>query len=273
TGKKVIRDELYIKPGDDVTLTFPTAGSSPKAATGKFTVVDIFESRMAEHDQKLVFVPIDKLQELCGMIDPETKMRWASQILIKAKPGVNIVDLRNKIKAAFPDSYQMAYSVQTWQDCQKSIIDAVFTEVAILNVLLFLILSVAGFGILAIFFMIVVEKTKDIGILKSLGASGTGIMQIFLMYSVSLGIVGSGLGVVIGLLFIHYIKEIAEILSWFMGHSVFDPAVYSFTEIPTIVQPHTIIFIVLGAVFIAVCAGIFPALRAAKMKPVESLRS
>ena len=80
---------------------------------------------------------------------------------------------------------------------------------AILNLLLFLIIAVAGFGILAIFYMIVVEKTRDIGILKSLGASGRGVMGIFLGYGLSLGLVGSGVGMVVGLLFVRYINEIA----------------------------------------------------------------
>ena len=75
--------------------------------------------------------------------------------------------------------------------------------------LLFLIIAVAGFGILAIFYMIVVEKTRDIGILKSLGASGRGVMGIFLAYGLSLGMVGSGVGMVAGLLFVRYINEIA----------------------------------------------------------------
>ena len=87
-------------------------------------------------------------------------------------------------------------------------------ETRILNVLLFMIIAVAGFGILAIFYMIVVEKTRDIGILKSLGASGRGVMGIFLGYGLSLGLVGSGAGMVIGLLFVRYINEIAAALAW-----------------------------------------------------------
>ena len=90
-------------------------------------------------------------------------------------------------------------------------------ETAILNILLFLIIAVAGFGILAIFFMIVVEKTRDIGILKSLGASGGGVMGIFLGYGFSLGTVGSGVGMVLGLLFVVNINEIAALLDWVTG--------------------------------------------------------
>ena len=107
----------------------------------------------------------------------------------------------------------------------------------ILNMLLFMIIAVAGFGILAIFYMIVVEKTRDIGILKSLGASGRGVMGIFLAYGLSLGLVGSGVGMVIGLLFVHYINQIADCLGWITGRPVFNPAIYYFYRIPTIVDP------------------------------------
>ncbi len=272
TGKRYIEDRLKMRPGDDVTLMFPTVGRNPKVQQDVFTIVDIMETRLTEHDDRLVFVPIAQLQKLRGMIDPMTGMKSATQLLIKAKPGVNIDELKRTIQKEFADTYPMFYLVQTWKDLQAPLLSAVFTEVAMLNVLLFLIFAVAGFGILAIFFMIVVEKTKDIGILKSLGAGGGGIMQIFLIYSLSLGILGAGAGIVLGLLFVAYIKQIAQILSWFMGHSVFDPRIYSFSEIPTIVQPTTVLWIVFGAIFIAVCSGVLPALRAARLKPVEALR-
>jgi len=272
TGKRFMEDILLVRPGDNVTLMFPTVGRNPKVRQDVFTIVDIMETRMTEHDDRLVFIPIEHLQKLRGMIDPATGMKSATQLLIKAKPGANLDELKRTIQKEFANYYPVMYQVQTWKDTQASLLSAVSTEVAILNVLLFLIFAVAGFGILAIFFMIVVEKTKDIGILKSLGASGGGIMQIFLVYSLSLGLVGSGIGIVLGLLFVAYIKEIAEVLSWFMGHSVFDPKIYSFSEIPTIVEPATVFWIVFGAIFIAVCSGVLPALRAARLKPVEALR-
>jgi lipoprotein-releasing system permease protein len=142
----------------------------------------------------------------------------------------------------------------------------------VLNILLFLIIAVAGFGILAIFFMIVVEKTRDIGILKSLGASNQGVMGIFLSYGLSLGVVGSGVGMVLGLLFVKYINQIRAALEWASGQAVFDPAIYYFYEIPTIVDPFTVTWIVLGALAIAVLASVLPALRAALLRPVEALR-
>jgi lipoprotein-releasing system permease protein len=164
------------------------------------------------------------------------------------------------------------YSVQTWKDKQGALLAAVQMETAILNVLLFLIIAVAGFGILAIFFMIVVEKTRDIGILKSLGASRRGIMGIFLGYGLSLGMVGSGVGMILGLLFVAYINEIADLLGWITGQEVFDPKIYYFNKIPTIVEPFTVSWIVAGALAIAVLASVLPARRAAGLHPVEALR-
>jgi lipoprotein-releasing system permease protein len=135
-----------------------------------------------------------------------------------------------------------------------------------------MIVAVAGFGILAIFYMIVVEKTRDIGILKSLGASRMGVMGIFLAYGLSLGLVGSGVGMVAGLLFVHYINQIAAGLAWITGQPVFDPKIYYFYKIPAIVEPMTVAWIVAGALGIAVAASVLPARRAARLHPVEALR-
>ena len=149
---------------------------------------------------------------------------------------------------------------------------AVQMETTILNILLFLIIAVAGFGILAIFYMIVVEKTRDIGILKSLGASGRGVMGIFLTYGLSLGLVGSGAGLILGLTFVHYINPIADGLGWVMGRRLFNPEIYYLYRIPTIVFPETVAWIVAGALGIAMLASVLPALRAARLHPVEALR-
>jgi lipoprotein-releasing system permease protein len=145
-------------------------------------------------------------------------------------------------------------------------------EKSILNILLFLIIAVAGFGILAIFYMIVVEKTRDIGVLKALGASRSGVMGIFLSYGLSLGTVGAGAGLAIGLVFVRYINEIRDVLESITGTKVFDPSIYYFFRIPTIVEPLTVGWVVLGSIGIAVLASVLPARRAARLHPVEALR-
>jgi len=149
---------------------------------------------------------------------------------------------------------------------------AVQMETTILNILLFLIIAVAGFGILATFFMIVVEKTRDIGILKSLGAPSRGVMSIFLSYGLALGIVGSGVGVIGGLVFVAYINQIADLLETITGREIFDQTVYYFQDIPAIVEPFTVLWVAVGATLIAVMASVLPAIRAARLHPVEALR-
>ncbi len=258
-----------IIPGDDVRVSVPTTGTPPKVVSWKFTLVDFYESKMSEYDASFVFAPIAEVQRMRGMIDLATGIGTATSIQIRLKEGVDLNMVRDKLRAKFPPQL---YSVDTWRDKQGPLLAAVQMETAILNILLFLIIAVAGFGILAIFYMIVVEKTRDIGILKSLGASSQGILRIFLTFGLSLGLVGSGVGLAIGLLFVVYINKIADLLSWLTGQPLFDPSIYYFQEIPTIVDPMTVGWVVFGAVAIAVLASILPARRAARLHPVEALR-
>jgi lipoprotein-releasing system permease protein len=262
-------DHFLLVPGEDVKISFPTAGMPPKIASEIFTVVDFYESKMSEYDSSFVFVPMRKLQELRGLIDPTTGIGRVNSIQIQLKPGADLDAVRDRLRQAFPAHL---YGIYTWQDKQSPLLAAVQMETAILNVLLFLIIAVAGFGILAVFFMIVVEKTRDVGILKSLGAPGMGVMGIFLSYGLSLGLVGSGVGMVLGLVIVRYINEIADLLGKITGQPVFDPSIYYFYSIPTIVHPWTITWIVGGAMSIAVMASVLPALRAALLHPVEALR-
>lgn len=262
-------DRFYAVPGDDVVLTTFTVGQRPKPTPNNFTIVDLYESKMSEYDSSFVFVPIRELQKMRGMIDPTSGVGLINAIQIKLKPGVDGETVRDKLRAAFrPEMYR----IYTWRDKQGPLLAAVQMESAILNILLFLIIAVAGFGILAIFYMIVVEKTRDIGILKSLGAPGRGVMGIFLAYGLSLGLVGSGVGTVAGLLFVYNINSIADGLGWLTGRPVFDPSIYYFYKIPTIVDPVTVVWIVAGALGIAIAASILPARRAARLHPVEALR-
>lgn len=266
------RDEFFmIRPGDDIQITLPTAGNSPQAITENCTVVDFYSSNMHEYDSSFAFVPLKKLQEIRKMIDPLTGTTSVSSIQVKLKPGSDLPGIRDRLIARFPPA-EYPYIIQTWQDTQGPLLSAVNLEVTILNILLFLIIAVAGFGILATFYMIVVEKTKDIGILKALGAPSRGVMSIFLNYGLALGIVGTGVGIVIGLLFVANINEIANVIQWITGQEVFDPTIYYFDSIPTIVSPVTVFLVALGAIAIAVMASVLPALRAARLHPVEALR-
>jgi len=264
------QEQFLATPGDDVQIAFWLAGVTQRTAVNSdFTIVDFSESKMSEYDSRFVFVDIKELQEMRGMIDPTSGVANVSAIQMKLREGANPNEAREKLRAHFAPEL---YAASTWRDKQGPLLEAIEMETTILNILLFMIIAVAGFGILAIFSMIVVEKTKDIGVLKSLGASSSGVMSIFLGYGLSLGLVGSGGGMVLGLLFVEYIDSIRHFVEGLSGQQMFDPAIYYFQEIPTLVEPWTVGWIVIGAMLIAVLASILPALRAARLQPVEALR-
>ncbi|MDG1896248.1 MAG: ABC transporter permease [Fuerstiella sp.] len=265
TGK--LHKVNMVNPGDDILITTIQSDTPPEPISFSATVVDMFRSGMSEYDGQLVLMNLEELQRNRGMIlNGEDAI---TSIQIKLHNYDDSDEVVKRLRAAFPPG---TVTVSTWEAKQGLLLSAVEVETAILNVLLFMIIAVAGFGILAIFFMIVVEKTRDIGILKSLGASSKGVMSIFLSYGLGLGVVGSAAGVAIGLLFVHYINEIEDGLSWITGRKVFDEKIYYFFEIPTQVNPLMVMWVALGAIAIAVLASVLPARRASRLHPVRALR-
>ena len=270
TGK--LQKVMLVRPGEDVTITTVKSGQ-PEPVSFQATICDVFRSGMTEYDSKLVLVNLEQLQQNRGMLtrdeNGEIAVDHITSIQIKLKDYEHAEVVVDKLKAAFDPA---DVTVRTWESTQVVLLSAVEMETAILNVLLFLIITVAGFGILAIFYMIVVEKTRDIGILKSLGASSRGVMSIFLSYGLALGLVGSAAGVTIGLVFVKYINEIEDALSWATGREVFNRDIYYFNSIPTHVNPMMVFWVALGAMGIAVLASILPARRASRLHPVRALR-
>lgn len=261
--------ERMVHPGDDVKISTVSAGSPPEPRHFFATVVDVYKSGMSEYDANLVFCNLEYLQEMRGMIDPQSGKGAVTTLKIRLKDYEDAPDVVRSLQNVFPPHL---FTVRTWEQKQGPLLAAVDIEAAILNVLLFLIIAVAGFGILAIFYMIVVEKTRDIGILKALGASSRGVMTIFLSYGLALGLVGSGVGAVLGLLFVRYINEIEALLALIMGRKVFDERIYYFPSIPTQVNAFMVISVAIGAIIIAVLASVLPARRASRLHPVKALR-
>jgi lipoprotein-releasing system permease protein len=269
---KGLDDQFLTPPGTKVGLLFPVAGRvKSEGGYDTFTVVGYFKSGMSEYDSTHVYVPLRRLQDQRKLIDLNGRGA-VNQIQIKVKPNVPLDQLAEKIQVALDELHPAFFRVATWEQKQGPLLGAVSIEQGILNILLFFIIAVAGFGILAIFSMIVVEKTRDIGVMKALGASTSGIRGIFLAYGLLLGAVGSGVGMIGGLIFVRYINEIEKALSYVMHRRVFDDTIYYFDKIPTVVQPFTVFWIVTGALLIAVTASIWPAHRAAHLHPVKSLR-
>jgi lipoprotein-releasing system permease protein len=248
-------------PGDEVIIT-TVSGAKLVPVNYRYVVSDYFRSEMSEYDSQYVFVPLKHVQKLRAMEGRATSI----QIRLKDYREAKAVVKRLKEVLHGP------FEVKTWEDKQGALLAAIRVEKGILNVLLFLIVGVAGFGILAIFSMIVVEKTRDIGILKALGASNGGVMKIFLGYGLLLGLVGAGFGTALGVTLTVYINQIEAFLARLTGMEIFPRDVYYFNEIPTDLQPFSVGLVNVGAVAIAVVFSVLPALRAALLHPVRALR-
>jgi lipoprotein-releasing system permease protein len=260
---KEIKQLEVIHPGERIVLTTVNTGESMKPVYDSFIVVDYFKSEMSEYDANCVFVPLEHLQTLRGMDNR------ASNILIKLKDYGQAKKVVDALAVLFAGEQ---LGINTWEEKQGPLLKAIEIEKSILNILLFMIIAVAGFGILAIFSMIVSEKTRDIGILKALGASSGGIMKIFLTYGLLLGVVGAIFGTILGLTITWNINGVEAFIAWLTGSHVFQGDVYYFKEIPTDVSVWAVTIVNLGAIAIATVFSILPALRAAMLHPVQALR-
>jgi lipoprotein-releasing system permease protein len=244
-------------------MTIGVGKEDLEPVNARFLVCDYLKTELGDQDSNFVFVDFEFLARLRGMEG------HASSIQIKLKDYKNAQAVVKELERLFP-GYE--YGIQRWEEKQSALLAAIDVERGILNILLFMIVGVAGFGILAIFSMIVVEKTRDIGILKSLGASNRGIMSIFLAYGLLLGFIGSLLGTILGVAITRNINSIEHWLSRLTQREIFPRSVYYFDEIPTDIQTWNVSLIDIGAIGIAVFFSILPSLRAAYLNPVKALR-
>jgi lipoprotein-releasing system permease protein len=265
-------DIYYLRRGDDMHL-YTVSGEGMKPVHARFVVTDYIKTGMSEYDANYVYVPLDYLQKLRGMDGRVTSLQIKLKNSDDPEEANAVVEhLKRAFSETTPDGAYPIYPVLTWQEKQGPLLSAISVERGLLNVLLFMIIAVAGFGILAIFSMIVVEKTRDIGILKALGASNGGVMKIFLGYGLLLGIVGAFLGTTLGVAITVYLNEIEHALGKVTGQDIFPRDVYYFDKIPTDIQTSNILWVNLGAIGIAVLFSVLPALRAAMLHPVRALR-
>jgi lipoprotein-releasing system permease protein len=269
---------------DDETVTLESAKPTPRY----YWIVDDSRTQIWQVDAKNVYVPFDVLQKDLGMNertirDPDTKESTTrpartTEVHVKAKPGVDLIVLRDKVKEIVAGYYPYVtledspIAVETWEETNATWIGAVEKEKGLVTFLFGMISIVAIFLIFCIFYMIVVEKTRDIGIIKSVGATSSGVAGIFLGYGLAIGVVGSMLGLLFGWLITKNINQIHTWLGQTTGFKMWDPEVYAFDIIPNTMNPTEVIVIVVVAIVASVLGALVPAVRAAGMHPVDSLR-
>ncbi len=164
------------------------------------------------------------------------------------------------------------FVVSTWLDRNKDIFNALVVEKNMIRFLLFFIVLVAAFGITSSMITFVVQKTREIGMLKALGASSRQVVWVFMSQSVFVGLLGVSIGLALGLFAIEYRNEFLIFMNQTMEFSLFPASIYGFEELPAIVDPRDLWIICGGSLIFCVLAGVFPAFNAGRLQPVEALR-
>jgi lipoprotein-releasing system permease protein len=205
-------------------------------------------------------------------------------VLVRGQDNANVEAIRDRVKTIYADFAEahrtsispppsaMSISIETWEDRHSMLIGAVKKETVLVLFIFGFVSLTAVFLVLAIFWAMVSEKVKDIGILRAIGASRAGIAWLWLRYGLAIGLVGATMGGIVAYLIITNINPIHEWLGKAVGIQIWDPRVYYFTEIPASVQWDKMAIVLLGGVLASVIGALVPAIKAANMDPVKALR-
>lgn len=233
-------------------------------------VEDIVSTGLNTLDETLLFMPIEKARLFRSI--PENTISGVSIALVKYDDET-IAAAKTHIREALSDvSMWNDYSLKTWEESRRTFLMAVYMERRMMAFILFFFLVVAGFAISAILVMIVLEKIRDIGILRAMGASARGVAGIFLVYGLTIGLIGAAIGLGIGVIFVENLDVIEQFIYAHTGWQPFPPDVYDLPAIPRILNWWTNLYIVSTALLVSFFASVLPAVRAAWLDPVEAIR-
>ena len=262
-------------------------------AVKEFVVVNEFKSGLYEVDQSRIFVPFAILQKMLKMeprqeedIDRETgeptgKMidvpGRTTEITIAGAPNVSTPELAAAAQRAV-DRFVAVQTqppmllVRTWEQRHQTLLQAVEKEKGLLTVLFAFISIVAVVLVAVIFYMIVANKIRDIGTLRALGASRTGVATIFLGYGLAIGTIGAALGAALATAIVRNLNEIQDLLYQWFQFKMWDPRMYYFERIPTQMDGFEVAVIIVAAVLSSLLGAVVPAILAARANPVDALR-
>jgi lipoprotein-releasing system permease protein len=263
-GKELAKNlGLYL--GETVDVISPMGNITPMGMMPKlkrFHVAGIFNTGMFEYDSTLAYVSLSEAQQFLGMGDVVTGIQLRVRDVYKT----------GELARALNEQLGPPYHARDWMQMNKNILFALKTEKAVMFIILTLIVLVAAFGIASTLFMVVMEKTRDIAILKSMGATSRSIMQIFVLEGVIIGIFGTAIGVLSGLLVALNLEPIVDVVQKVTGFELFSKDIYYLDHFPSQVIPADVMLISVTAVVISFAATLYPSWAASRMSPAEALR-
>lgn len=257
---------LGLSIGSQVKLIAPNLlstafGSMPRAKT--YIVEVVFSSGMYDYDAATILMPLE-----------------AAQLFFSLGENINMFEVSVDDSSVAPKYSEILQNLldednlraQNWMENNQQFLNALEVEKVAMFTILSLIIIVAAFNIISSLFMIVKDKTSDIAILKTIGASKYQIMAIFMVNGSLIGIIGTIFGALTGVLFAYNIENIRSYLEHFAGMKIFDPAIYFLYSLPSVVRIQDILIVSSLALILSFLATIYPAFRAASLNPVEAMR-
>jgi lipoprotein-releasing system permease protein len=251
-----LQEILHVEPGDPVTIISPYGGRDGQARTQAFRIACIFHSGMYEFDSRMVFVGLRPAQDFFRLYQTVTGLEvWTEDAM---KSGVIVQSAIDRMTSDDP----LAFEVKDWSVTNRGVFGAVNQQKTLISLVLFIIVVVAAFNIMATLILLILEKGREIAVLKSLGASNRSILTIFVVDGQLVGLVGCVSGLAVGLILCALLGRYGLRL---------DPRVYYLERLPVVVNAGEVALVVLGAMLLSTLATVFPAWSAARMNPVDGL--
>ncbi len=250
---------------ETVHVVSPSGVATPMGMVPRmkpFLVVGIFESGFFEYDSTLAFISLKHCQEFLGMGEMVTGIEIRVDDIYRADRIAKQIEQ----KLGFP------YWGRNWMEMNKNLFAALKLEKRVMFIILSLIVLVAAFNIISALIMIVMEKNKDIAILKTMGATRAGIMKIFVFQGLIVGAIGTLLGCIAGLAVAFNLETLSRFVENLFGFKILPGDVYYLSELPSQVNYGDVGIIILGTLLISLLSTIYPSWRASRLDPVEALR-